>query len=272
MRSASTGLSKKNDTIITLFRDCKRKGNYEFDNDLVKEVSIPIGFRNHNDATKLDQSRLLPDEVKNAGYCVAHLGNGRHRFIKKLDSWYHRFEEMSESDKQDWNYTPSLLNHTDTSESNIISMVYNQRVIHNFLYEDITADPKIYLSRRTKITTSYRVGSEHISAKNLQMEMDATLERNGVVTILEGKNNFPADFSVYQLFHPFLYYRQNVPTATKIQCCYLLQKELPNRLTGGKIRVVRLYLYSFSDIGNMSSIELVRKAQYTFNPNTGEQR
>ena len=40
------------------------------------------------------------------------------------------------------------------------------------------------------------------------MEIDMVLEKDGEITILEGKNGFPRDFAVYQLFHPHLYYRE----------------------------------------------------------------
>lgn len=38
------------------------------------------------------------------------------------------------------------------------------------------------------------------------MEIDLTMELHGVVTIFEGKNGFPENFAVYQLFHPFKYF------------------------------------------------------------------
>ncbi|MCW3134124.1 MAG: hypothetical protein N2V78_07355 [Methanophagales archaeon] len=43
------------------------------------------------------------------------------------------------------------LNEFDTSESNILSVASNQRIIHDFLYEDIVASPKVYSARRTKM-------------------------------------------------------------------------------------------------------------------------
>ena len=245
--------SKKKKTITALFDRCKKSKKFEFDNDLVKQVSIETDFKNHNDVTKIDQSKLLPEQVKNTGYCIAHLGEGRHRFIREIEVWYHRFEPIKEHEVEPWEYKPSLLNHTDESESNIISFAYNQRIIQHFLYGDITVSPKIYMSRRTKINVSYRVGMEQIAAKILQVELDATFEHNGEVVILEAKNGSPADFAVYQLFHPFLdYYNKNISGIKKITCCYLLKDK----------STVCLYLYAFSDADDMGSIYLVKKARY----------
>ncbi len=248
-------ISKKKGVIVRLFDHCKRVNNLEFDTHLVKEISGEIGFKNTYDATKIDQSVKLPEEVKNAGYCIAGLGKGHYKFIKGLDIWYHRFEPIMENEIVPWPYKPSLLNHTDDSESNTISLVYNQRIIQHFLYEDITESPKIYMSRRTKFTASYCVGDETINAEKLQVELDATFEHNGEVTILEAKNGSPDDFSVYQLFHPFLvYHNKNIEGIKKIECCYLLRDKNKN--------IVSLYLYTFSDIRDMQSIRLIKKSLY----------
>ena len=143
-----------------MFRHCRSKGNFEFNKDLIKEEAKNIGFGNPYDVTKIDQSNILPDEIRDAGYCIVLLGHGRYKFIKELDIWYHRFEPIEENEVEPWPYKPSLLNHTDESESNIISVVYNQRIIQHFLYGDISESPMIYMSRRTKVTVSYQVGAE----------------------------------------------------------------------------------------------------------------
>ena len=111
------------------------------------------------------------------------------------------------------------------------------------------------MSRRTKINASYSAGSEKIEAKKLQVELDATFEHDEEVVILEAKNGSPVDFAVYQLFHPFLdYHYKNIPGVKKIECCYLLQDK--------KKQTVSLYLYTFSDVGDIASIRLIKKARY----------
>ena len=249
-------VGKKKQVLLALFQSCMDSGNYEFDNDKVREVCQQVGFSNQFDVTKLDNTNSLPDEIKDEGYCVVHLGDGQHRFMQVLDVWFHTFEEIEQSEKHPWDYTPSLLNHTDTSESNIISLVYNQLIIQDFLYGDKTEKPKIYMPRRTKITATYQVHSDRIEATKLQMEMDATFEHRGVITVLEGKNGFPDNFAVYQLFHPFLDY-QKVSGVQQVQCCYLLKEKNDEQSYS-----VRLYLYTFSDNNDIGSIELIKKSQY----------
>jgi hypothetical protein len=129
------------------------------------------------------------------------------------------------------------------------------------LYNDIVASPKVYNARRTKTSFEYKVGETTVKCKNLQMEIDLTLEYQGVVTVVEGKNGFPKDFAVYQLFHPYKYYdilkREKSIAIDKITCCYILRKR------NQEASILRLYNYTFDDINRIESIRLLKKSQYT---------
>ncbi len=253
-------MGKKQDVLGRLFRICQARGDLVFDNDLVKEVCQEIGFKNPFDATKVDRTDLYPDVMQQGGgYFVIHLGEGRHQFVPNQALAYHQFEVIEPHESVAWRYRQSLLNEYDTSESNIISVGLNQRILHDFLYDDIVANPKWYGSRRTKFTGRYTIASQGIHVRKLQMEIDAVLELDNVVTIVEGKNGFPEDFAVYQLFHPYLYFediRQRGKLLIEgIQCCYL------QRLRDATGSTLRLYLYRFHD-SELSSIELIRKREY----------
>jgi hypothetical protein len=92
------------------------------------------------------------------------------------------------------------------------------------------------------------------------MEIDLTMELHGVVTVFEGKNGFPNDFAVYQLFHPFKYYstlkKENKLEVKMITCCYVLRK------IDGESSVLRLYNYTFENENDIGSIKLLKNAQY----------
>jgi hypothetical protein len=47
-------IAKKQQVIAKLFKICKEKGDYVFDNALVKKVCRDIGFGNPFDATKVE--------------------------------------------------------------------------------------------------------------------------------------------------------------------------------------------------------------------------
>jgi len=253
-------MGTKQDVITEIFRLCKKRRNFVFDNMLVKKVCKKHGFGNPFDVTKLDDTLRFPQILLDEDYFILHLGEGRHKFVEGIKTGFHIFEKINEKKIFDWKYRKSVLNEFDTSESNILSVANNQRIIHDFLYEDIVASPKVYNARRTKMGISYRVGKQEIIAKNLQMEIDLTMELLRTITIFEGKNGFPEDFAVYQLFNPFKYYsvlkKENKLDIKMITCCYILRK----RDKGTSI--LRLYNYTFEDENNMSSIKLLKNAQY----------
>lgn len=130
---------------------------------------------------------------------------------------------------------------------------------NDLVYDDIEADAKQYMPRRTKITEQYTIDSREINVTNLQMEIDAVLELDNAVTIVEGKNGFHDDFAVYQLFHPYLYFdhfrRRGTLDIKTIQCCYLQRRKRKD------VSTLRLHLYRFYE-RDLSSIELVRKREY----------
>ncbi len=253
-------MGKKQNVITRLFQICQQRNDFTFDNALVKEICKQEGFGNPFDATKIDNSSLLPEDVRAQDYFIVHLGEGRHRFVKGVEKGYCVFAPIDDSERIPWKYRQSLLNELDTSESNILSVATNQRIIHDFLYDDIVASPKTYNARRTKMSFMYYIGDEQIEATNLQMEIDFTFEYQGVVTVVEGKNGFPEDFAVYQLFHPFRYYteinRQKHLGIRQITCCYILRKRKHRE------SILRLYNYTFEDPQYIDSIRLLKKAEY----------
>jgi hypothetical protein len=253
-------MGKKQQVLEALFEHCQATSNFIFDNHLVKQFTTQYGFGNPFDVTKADSTAILPDSIKAENYFLLHLGEGRHQFTKGLTYGYHPFEPIPPEAVFAWKYRKSLLNEFDTSESNILSVANNQRIIHDFLYQDIVASPKVYMARRTNISGTYYVNDTAVSVNNLQIEIDLTLEYQGTVTIVEGKNGFPSDFAVYQIFLPSLYYhflqQENALPINQISCCYLLRKRDADGST------LRVYEYRFANPLDMSSIQLDRCAEY----------
>lgn len=153
----------------------------------------------------------------------------------------------------------------------MLSLAFNQHILHDFLYEDIVASPKIYIPGRTKADIDYWVGQTLVQTRGLQMEMDLVLEYQGKVTIVEAKSKsrFPTNFAVYQLFHPFKYYLQKasqsgIPIQPQdIDACYILKSATGRREEPVQ---VRFYLYRFDDPDRLDSIRLAKKAEYRLKP------
>jgi len=253
-------MSKKDLVLNALLNHCQAKNDFVFHNDLVKEFCKQYKFGNPFDVTKLDDTSKFPLVMINGDYFLLHMGSGYHRFVKGIHLGFHSFEKINEDQIVEWKYRKSLLNEFDMSESNILSVGYNQKIIHDFMYEDITANPKVYNARRTKTSISYKVGNEFVKTTNLQIEVDLTMELDGAVTIFEGKNNFPENFAVYQLFNPYLYYQklksENHLDVKSISCCYLLRKKNKHG------SVIRVYNYGFDMLDDLSSIRLLKAKEY----------
>jgi hypothetical protein len=253
-------INKKKKVITEIFKICKNKNDFTFDNKLVKQIAEKYKFKNPFDATKFDNIYKLPDILIKEDFFIIHLGEGKHKFVKGIKNGYHKFEKIENKNVFEWKYRRSILNEYDTSESNIISVANNQRIIHDFLYSDIVANPKSYNSKRTKISFSYNIGIEKIIVKNLQMEIDFIMELNNIVTIFEGKNRFVPDFAIYQIFIPLKYFTilkyKDKLNIESINACYILREKQEES------SILRLYQYIFENEEDMSSIKLIKNAQY----------
>ena len=86
--------SKKSQVIEEIFKICTKCKNFEFHNDLVKEVSKKIVLGNPFDATKLDNKTKLPEILLKKDYAVIHLGSGKQYDTLKL--WAYTFANPSD--------------------------------------------------------------------------------------------------------------------------------------------------------------------------------
>ncbi len=94
--------SKKQRVIARLYEMCRERGDLTFSNDEVKVVSSEIGFGNPFDATKIDNSAVLPQTLRDEDMFVVHLGRGRHRFVPGIANGYHGFEPVAPERCYQW--------------------------------------------------------------------------------------------------------------------------------------------------------------------------
>jgi hypothetical protein len=261
-------MSKKQQVIEEIYNICKKKNDWRFHNDLVKDISKKYGFGNPFDVTKLDNKTILPDILIENNMAIIHLGNGYHTFIKGIEKVYHNFEPIQ--NEHNWEYKKSLLNQFNSSESNILSVANNQRILHNFLFKkdtelndiDILKRPKTYFPHRTKTSFNYYFGEHKVECENIQIEIDLTIEFQGTVGVFEGKNGKPDSFSVYQLYHPFLYYfNANKTDALKgkiknIYGIYVVREKIEND------DLIKLWSYTFKEPLDITSIKFVKSESY----------
>lgn len=228
------------------------------------ELNISIG--NIHDVTKFDHISKLPSNMLEQNFCIIHIGSGFHKFVEGLDQAYHSFErKIAEENLKNFEVKFGLLDGNDTSEANLLSLAFNRLLVHDFLYEDISQNPSIYLPTRTKTDLSYFIGTEPVVAENVQMESDLILENRNQITIFECKISNENDFAIYQLYHPFLkYYNEKLEglKIEEIRCCYVLRRIVTSQERNEKPKEIEMYLYSFRKPSHMNSINLEKAIKY----------
>ena len=229
----------KKDIISEIFKFCKKNNNFEFNNNLIKKiVSKNKPWTNVYDMTKLDDISKFPEILLNEDYFIAHIWLWKHKFIRGIDNAFHGFENINENEIINFKYKPSILNDYSISESSILSLCFNQRIIHDFLYNDIVSNPKIYNSERKKwVSFRYNILSENHLFEWIQIEIDLTTELDWLVTVFEWKNtknnsSWIDKFNVYQLYNPFRYYydlkKSDKLSIKDISACYLVRQKKEN--------------------------------------------
>lgn len=151
-----------------------------------------------------------------------------------------------------------------------MSVANNQRILHHFLFGidkefetlEISQRPKTYFPHRTKMDLEYHFGDSVINLDKMQIEIDLTIEYKGVIGVFEAKNGKPTSFSIYQLYHPFLYYQK----ARNIEELKGKIKDVVSvyvtRRKENKQSILSLWAYTFSDIFDITSIKLKKSVSY----------
>jgi len=262
-------MGKKEQVLTEVFQKCQKANNYFFDTEILKKISEKYGLKNHFDVPKIDSKDKLPKILQKNDYAITKLGSGKYSFIKGISNIYHDFEPIQA--EIEWKYKKSLLNLYNTSESNILSIANNQRILHHFLFGkdtelddiDILKRPKTYFPHRTKTNIAYNFGdAKRVELHNIQIEIDLTIELNGTVGVFEAKNGKSDSFAVYQIYHPFLYYlkaKQDSDISGKLKkiiCVYLVRTE------NAGINYINLWAYNFVNPYDILSIKLLKSASY----------
>ena len=253
---------------MCLGRDGVGLSKYIFNNLEVKEIARDVGFGNPFDATHIDTSSKLSPRMIKENFAILHLGtpvgekSANHMFFRGIQNIYQPLPDIE--DKVEFMYQPSPLDQLNTSESNILSMLHNHNVLLDFLYpNDVNAKPHMYMSHRTKYSPKFKIGDIPIDCNKLQIEIDMTFENNGTITVFEAKNwvRNRNDFAVYQLYHPFLHYYMLMNNGDidveSVNCCYAVRQ-----VSKEAVRIM-IYLYTFDDPYDMTSIRLIRSKSYS---------
>lgn len=247
-------ISNKRQVIDQIFKRLKANGAkgsvLKFNNDLVKSVS-GNKFRNQFDITKCDTPSLLPKSVLDEGYFIVHLGRGEHAFVK--GEGYHKFEQIKDIKK--WTIKRSVIDDISESEAQSTSIIFNNKIIHDFLFGRTDIDIIAHPARRARVSYKFKVNGVMLYANALQVEMDGIYESttNETIATIEAKNKDNSYFEVRQLFSAMKYCEEYIPKSYKIILLFLLRINKS---------VFNLYEYEFKDKEELTSIKFVKATSY----------
>ncbi len=252
--------NKKKKIMSAIFDEALVSGKMEFDNDFVKKVAEKFNFANPFDATKLDSSDLLPENMKTNDYFLIHLGGGKHKFIKGIGNGYHKFADPLRHET--FEYELSVLDKMNDSESNMLSRCNRHKIIHEFLYSDPDVDLNVKFSHRTFLTTDHKINGSQVQLKKRQLEIDLTTEYDGKLIVYEAKGKFLTDFAIQQLYIPTLFYGRKINEGelpiSEINSCFIMHE----RDKATSLEFLRIYNYKFTDIEDMTSLKLQKSIEY----------
>lgn len=253
--------SKKRQLITEIFEGLraidKRSDVLSFNNDMVKEVSTKYRFRNLFDATKFNTYESLPECLKKAGFIIVHLGRGNHAFVKGIG--YHDFEPIQQ--EKTWQLSKSVVSKLGNSEADTVSTIYNEKIIHDFLFGNKKEELKIHISRRSNTTYDFWIGRNQLHADWLQIEIDALFESKDTIASVEVKNIKHANFEIRQIYSTMRYLDRfcrdgAIPSNYDVRHLFVIVNK------GKREEFYRIYEYRFTDWKHMDSVKLVKNAQY----------
>jgi hypothetical protein len=255
------GDSKKRQMITEIFGALRALDNNSdvlvFNNETAKHISTKHRFRNMFDAVKFNSFDALPESLKKAGFFIVHTGRGNHAFVKGIG--FHNFEPIQQ--QKIWECSESIVSKLGNSEAVSVSTIYNEKIIHDFLFGNIETKLKIHISRRSTTDFDFSIGKNQLHVDRLQIEIDALFESDDTIATVEVKNVKYPDFEIRQPYSTFRYLDRfvrdgQIPSKYKIKHLFVVANK------GVKHEFYRIYEYTFSDWKHMDSIELVKSAQY----------
>ena len=259
---------KKQHVLSDLWQIVKEEGEpYSFHNSQVEKLCQKHGFSNKYDLTKIDSSKVLPENMIQDDVFIIHLGKGEHRFVKGIKMGYHKLEPPSNTIKIP--YLPHHLDSLDEGESGLLSLVYNQGIVQHFVTGDRMENVRIHLPGRTRKTGDnsfkYWVGPTEVEVRGLQIEMDFIIEKQDQVAFAEAKRGEKwRDFSVSQIYLPFrklLKMKDRLRDEFDVVCMFVhMQKKVSGNAT------VFIHQYNFEQPERIDSIRLLKSSEYILVP------
>ena len=231
-------------------KEVNDKGFYNITAEQIKEFKEPRLM------AKWDSSESLPGILKSKKINI--LPTSRSSYIlsdfKLYEDLPKYVEDVTKMQKVEIRDLESINIENITSEANAINVLMLSPILEDFLRDGEnfatfngrmgTGEFKFSVDRNSKKPL-------YIDVKNAQCEIDAGLENDNSVVIIEAKNVIHPDFHVRQLYYPYRLWKNRVKKPIRLVFSIYSNQ------------IFRLLEYKFNDSDNYSSIELVQEKNYT---------
>ena len=206
---------------------------------------------------KFDHVKNLPPVFQDNKLCILPVAS-RGYVISHFDA-YHDLE-INDSPIKRFSLPPHLKSldiNKITSESIALNCAFASGIISDFL-EDQEIIPTV-AGRMTSGNFGFSIGSIvkkdtmlNVEVNNSQIEIDAAYEGIESLALIEAKLDLSDDFLVRQLYYPYRVWEKNME-GKPVRTLFLLYSN----------GIYQIYEYSFNDLNNYSSINLVKMKRYS---------
>lgn len=231
-------------------KEVNENGFYNITAEQIKEFKEPRLM------AKWDSSESLPGILKSKKINI--LPTSRSSYIlsdfKLYEDLPKYVEDVTKMQKVEIRDLESINIENITSEANAINVLMLSPILEDFLRDGEnfatfngrmgTGEFNFSVDRNSKKPL-------YIDVKNAQCEIDAGLENDKSVVIIEAKNVIHPDFHVRQLYYPYRLWKNRVKKPIRLVFSIYSNQ------------IFRLLEYKFNDLNNYSSIELVQEKNYT---------
>lgn len=231
-------------------KEVNDNGFYNITAEQIKEFKEPRLM------AKWDSSESLPSILKSKKINI--LPTSRSSYIlsdfKLYEDLPKYVEDVTKMQKVEIRDLESINIENITSEANAINVLMLSPILEDFLRDGEnfatfngrmgTGEFNFSVDRNSKKPL-------YIDVKNAQCEIDAGLENDNSVVIIEAKNVIHPDFHVRQLYYPYRLWKNRVKKPIRLVFSIYSNQ------------IFRLLEYKFNDLDNYSSIELVQEKNYT---------
>lgn len=231
-------------------KEINDNGFFNITSEQIKEFKEPRLM------AKWDSSESLPSILKSKNINI--LPTSRSSYILSNFKLYEELpeyiEDVTKMQKVEIRDFESIDIENITSEANAINVLMLSPILEDFL-----GDGENFPTFNGRMGTGEfnfsvdRISNEplYIDVKNAQCEIDAGIENDNSVVIIEAKNVIHSDFHVRQLYYPYRLWSSRVKKPIRLVFSIYFNQ------------IFRLLEYKFNDLNNYSSIELVREKNYT---------